>query len=134
MNQIIGSTLFLLFNHRLTERQAEDARTSLGIRSIVEPPAEVRQLWQTVAPDLPAIADYIAPVRNWLAGSASRNDHVLIQGDFGATYLMVQFAFELGLIPVYSTTKRQAEEQHGEDGSVMLTHRFRHCQFRRYGV
>ena len=62
-----------------------------------------------------------------------KGDYILIQGDFGACFLMVQFAFEKGFIPIYSTTEREAVETHGEDGSVSLTHRFKHRIFRRYG-
>jgi hypothetical protein len=47
---------------------------------------------------------------------------------------MVIFASSKGLIPVYSTTSREAVEKHHPDGSVELTHRFRHGLFRRYGA
>ena len=69
----------------------------------------------------------------WLRSHAQANDFVLIEGDFGACYLMVRFAVENGLVPVYSTTFREAEEEYGEDGSVRLVHRFEHRIFRRYG-
>lgn len=39
----------------------------------------------------------------------------------------------MGLIPVCSTTRREAMEEHGDDGSVNMTHRFEHQRFRRYG-
>ena len=58
---------------------------------------------------------------------------MLIQGDFGACFLMVNFALEKGFVPVYSTTKREVAEQYPEDGSVKMTHRFEHRMFRRYG-
>jgi hypothetical protein len=58
---------------------------------------------------------------------------VLIQGDFGATFLMVNFAFEKGLIPIHSTTEREATEELQPDGSVRLSHRFLHKRFRKYG-
>jgi hypothetical protein len=45
---------------------------------------------------------------------------VLIEGDFGACYLMVRFALEKGLVPLYSTTRREAEERYDADGSVRL--------------
>lgn len=47
---------------------------------------------------------------------------------------MVNFAFEKGLIPIYSTTNREAVEEYGENGSVKMTHQFRHIIFRKYGV
>jgi hypothetical protein len=46
----------------------------------------------------------------------------------------VNFAFERGFIPVYSTTQREAVEEYGENGSITVTHRFEHRIFRKYGV
>lgn len=37
---------------------------------------------------------------------------------------MVNHAFKLGLVPVYATTERQAEETIAADGAVQLVH---HC-------
>jgi hypothetical protein len=45
---------------------------------------------------------------------------------------MVNFAFEIGLIPVYSTTAREAVEEY-DDGTIKLVHHFRHQIFRKYG-
>ncbi|MEA3280185.1 MAG: CRISPR-associated protein Csx20, partial [Thermodesulfobacteriota bacterium] len=61
-------------------------------------------------------------------------DYVLIQGDFGACYIMVRFAFEKGFVPVYSTTRREAVEKQQSDGAVKLVHQFKHQVFRKYGV
>lgn len=125
--------LFLIFNHHFTPVQEADARASLGVGRIVTMPDDIRRVWGNVPPDLPAIRDYLAPVREWLTENAKTGDYVLIQGDFGATCLMVQFAREQGFVPVYSTTSREAIEEHQPDGSVRMTHRFRHVRFRRYG-
>lgn len=128
------ATLFLIFNHQFTKTQEADARTSLGVEQIVPLPSELQKDWSNIPPDLPGIQDYLNPTRTWLAAQAKEGDHVLIQGDFGACWLMVNFAQELGLIPVYSTTDRQAAEDLQPDGSVRLVHHFRHRIFRRYGV
>ena len=125
--------LFLLFNHKITPLQEEDAYTSLGVRRIVEPPEELLRLWRRIPPDLRKIESFLSPIQDWLTARAEKGDFILIQGDFGACFLMVQFAFEKGFVPIYSTTEREAVEIHGEDGSVTLTHRFQHRIFRRYG-
>jgi hypothetical protein len=125
--------LFLLFNHRLGPQQAAQAREELGIAEIVSPPPELQVRWGQVPPELPGLQDYLAPLRDWLAQEALPGDYVLIQGDFGATCLMVRFAMERGLIPVYATTRREAQETVQPDGAVRLTHIFRHQRFRRYG-
>ncbi len=127
------SRLFLLFNHTLTAEQEDDARNSLGVAEIITPPPAIRGLWGQLPSDAQELAPLLAPVREWLAAEARPGDHVLIQGDFGAVYLIINFALASGFIPVYSTTEREAMEEHLPDGTVRLTHRFRHRCFRRYG-
>ena len=127
-------TLFLLFNHQFTAEQEADARVSLGVERIVSLPPDLQELWSQIPADLPELWGYLEPLRAWLADQAEGGDFVLIQGDFGACRLMVDFSLAQGLIPVYSTTEREAVEEHQADGSVKLVHHFRHRIFRRYGV
>jgi len=130
----MAETLFVIFNHTLTEAQAAETRERLGAERIVAPPEDLQALWRQVPAELEGIAGYLVPLRDWLAVEAKAGDFVLIQGDFGATWIMVKHAFELGLVPVYSTTERQAEETVAADGAVQLVHTFRHRRFRRYGA
>ena len=130
---IVTPRLFLLFNHKITPLQEADACKSLGVRRIVEPPEDLRQLWRRIPPDLDRIESVLTPIMDWFIAHAKKGDFILIQGDFGACYLMVRFAFENEYVPVYSTTEREAVETHGADGSVTLTHRFQHRIYRRYG-
>ena len=127
-------SLYLLFNHELTSLQEKDALDSLGVAHIKEPPSNLKWMWRQIPPDLREIDSYLEPIKVWLREHSSKGDYVLIQGDFGACFIMVNFALEQGLIPVYSTTERDAIEEHGENGSVKLTHEFKHRIFRRYGV
>ena len=126
--------LIVLFNHTLTNAQRADARQSLGADEILEPPPAVKRLWAEIPPEIEGLDEYLAPVSAWLTGSAVPGDYVLIQGDFGATCLLVRFTVEMGLKPVYSTTRREATETLQPDGTVELTHRFGHVRFRRYGL
>ncbi len=127
-------TLFLIFNHHFTPAQQIDARQQLGLEQIVNPPSELQRLWSQIPPELAKLIPYLEPLQTWLRSQAQPGDYVLIQGDFGATYLMVDFALQHNLIPIYATTSRQAMEEHLPDGSVKLVHRFQHQMFRRYGV
>ena len=126
------SDLYLMFNHQLTERQAKAAVTQLKIRRIYSLPDDLKALWSQVPPELTTLTSYLYPVRKWLTDQARPSDFVLIQGDFGACCLMVAEAFRLHLFPLYSTTKREAVEEHHTDGTVELTHRFKHVIFRQY--
>jgi len=124
--------LILLFNHRLTARQEEDARASLGISRITQPPISIRMVWAQVPPDVDELTGYLAPVFSWLEEVARPGDFVLVQGEFGATCLAVREALRLDLIPLYSTTRREAVEKHLADGRVEIRHTFAHVRYRRY--
>ena len=130
----MSDSLFLIFNHNITPVQENDARSSLGVRRIINMPPDINELWRQIPPDLPEISSRLTPLKDWLAGRAQKNDYVLIQGDFGACFIMVNFAFKIGLIPIYSTTKREAIEEYNGDGSIKLVHQFKHQIFRRYEV
>lgn len=125
--------LFLLLNHQFTPEQEEDAKVGLQVAYVRRPPSEIQALWGRVPPDLEEIACFLEPFKEWLRREAAPGDLVLIQGDFGACYLMVCFAFDAGLVPVYATTEREATEELLEDGTIRLVHTFRHRRFRRYG-
>ena len=127
-------SLFLLFNHQFTPAQHQAAREELGVQAVVSLPPQLQDLWGQIPPDLPSLAPYLEPVQAWLAGQAAPGDYVLIQGDFGATYLLVRCALEHGLIPIYATTSRQAREEHLPDGTVKMVHYFQYQRFRKYGV
>lgn len=124
--------LFLIFNHDLTVPQRETAAASLGVHRFMKLPPALQRLWSEIPPDLDSVSTYLYPVTCWLAEQAKTGDYALIQGDFGATFFMVNRAFEQALIPVYSTTARDAAEKHNGDGSVETTHRVQHVTFRKY--
>ncbi len=126
------TSLFLIFNHKLTPEQENDAKVSLQINRIAEMPSHLKELWQQIPSDLSEINDYLTPFRDWLHAESVENDYALIQGDFGACFLMVDFAFEIGLIPIYATTRREVLEERLTDGNIKLTHQFRHQRFRKY--
>lgn len=127
-----SKALFLLFNHSLTSIQKQDAKKSLKISSIFEMPSELKLCWSNIPPEAPQITPFLQPIKNWLSQKSQKGDYVLIQGDFGACFLIVNFAFKAGLTPVYSTTHREASETKDSNGSIKLTHHFKHRIFRKY--
>lgn len=126
--------MFLLFNHALTLDQEQDARDVWAVTSFVPLPPELKTIWEQIPSDREAISGCLQPIRLWLEKAADENDLALIQGDFGAVWLMVSFAFEKQLVPVYSATMRDAREDVQADGTIKNTHIFRHRMFRLYGA
>ncbi len=126
-------TLIVLFNHTLTAEQKKAAEKELGATRIVLPPENISGLWAAVPPQLGGLSGYLEPVRQWLDEVVEPGDHVLVQGEFGATWLMIRHVMRLRGVPVYSTTMRQAREKHLPDGTVVVQHVFAHVRFREYG-
>jgi hypothetical protein len=125
--------LLLLFNHTLTMAQHDAASRELGITQLVTPPLPLQQLWSNIPPETERLLPLLEPLANWLNDAGRQGDYVLIQGDFGACFLMINQALQKGLVPIYSTTTRQAIEAHLDDSSVQLEHTFKHVRFRTYG-
>ena len=123
--------LYLLFSHTLTKEQEIDAYESLGVDNIYYLPAELRDLWSQVPPHLPQVADYVQPIKNWLTKRVKKGDYLLVQGDFGAAFLIVAWAFSQKCHPLYATTKREVLESHNDD-EVHITRTFKHVRFRFY--
>ncbi|WP_366863776.1 CRISPR-associated protein Csx20 [Methanocaldococcus sp.] len=123
--------MFLLFSHNLTDDQINDARENLKVDKFIYLPKELQNIWSNIPPEIEDITDYLKPIKEFLKNNANDGDYVLIQGDFGATYNMVNYAFENNLIPIYATTKRVVKEVI-EDGKVITIREFKHCRFRKY--
>lgn len=126
-------SMFLLFSHQLTPDQKEIARIEFGVTSFLHPPKSVQAVWSQIPSDLDLLVPILQPVESWLEQHAREGDLVLIQGDFGATFRMVNHALFLKLIPVYATTQRQARDKILSDGRIETHHVFEFKRFRIYG-
>ncbi|MDX2245352.1 MAG: CRISPR-associated protein Csx20 [Bacteroidia bacterium] len=125
-------SLHLLFSHQLTPDQLADAQQNLAISDIRYLPPDLQALWSQVPPDLDSLYGYATPLRLWLRDTAVPGDFVLIQGDFGLTFIMVNFSRTLNLTPIYATTRRESREVTRENGKIEKTLVFEHVRFREY--
>lgn len=123
--------LFLIFSHKLTEDQQNDARETFGVDEFVSLPKSLQQLWSNIAPEEENIYKYLSPLWEYMAKQINSSDVVLIQGDFGATYLAIKLAKELEALPIYATTKRVVKEEI-ENNEVIKTSIFKHVRYRIY--
>ncbi|HFU74663.1 MAG TPA: hypothetical protein ENK66_00300 [Arcobacter sp.] len=123
--------LFLLFSHTLTQAQEEDAKVSLGVEVFEKLPEELQRLWSNIPPELTELEDYLEPLKAYMRNEVQKGDVVLIQGDFGGCYEMINFVKSLGLEAVHSTTSRDVVEK-TVNGKVEKFSRFEHVIFRKY--
>jgi len=123
--------MFLLFSHQITDSQKEDAKSSLDIAEFVELPVHLQELWSNIPAELKSLDKYLTPLKSFLIKNVAKNDVILIQGDYGGTYIMVKFCKENSFVPVHSTTKREVKETL-QDNRVIKTSTFEHVIFRGY--
>lgn len=140
--------LFTLLNHSLTQEQlaqihalhiAEiiDLNLAQALESKVDSKTKSTQdsakgLWGQIPPEIADISPLLQPYKQALQAQSSKGDYLLVQGDFGATYAMVEYAKSLGLIAIYATTLRESKEILNKDGSITKQNVFKHCIFRKY--
>ena len=120
--------LFTLINHTLTLEQEEDARKNLDVDKLVNI-ADAR--WSDIDPSEKSVIEFVEAYKDKLKKQAKSGDVLLVQGDFGATYNMIRFAKNMGLIAVYATTNRIVSEQ-VENDKVVIKREFKHARFREY--
>ena len=123
--------VFVLINHTLTERQNLELKRLYGSDcQLIFPPEEIKAYWAQIPPKPFIESNKIQEIVTWL-GKANNNDVLLVQGDFGATFLIVDYALKNGLVPIQSVTKRiETEEYYGE--KVYKHYVFEHECFREY--
>jgi len=122
--------MFLLFSHKLDKNQITYAQKNYKIDKFIYLPKELQSIWSNFDPDLKIID--LEPFKKFLKNKAKSGDVVLVQGDFGASFAMVQFALMCDLVPVYATTKRIAKEYLNEDGKMVKKSIFEFRRFREY--
>jgi hypothetical protein len=123
--------MLLLFSHQLTDAQKQDAKTHLHVKEFLTLPNELQTVWSNIPPDIESLGTLLTPIKDFIQQNIQKGDIALIQGDFGATYIMVSFAKNLGVTPVYATTKRKVSETI-ESGKTVKKSIFEHRRFREY--
>jgi hypothetical protein len=123
--------LFLIFSHKLTNEQIDDAKNSLNIEKFEYLPKELQIIWSNIPTDLKSLDEYLNPIKEYLKKYSNNSDYVLIQGEFGAVYNIVNYSKTNNLIPIYSTTKRVVSENI-VNGIIEKKSIFSHVIFREY--
>jgi hypothetical protein len=120
--------LFVLMNHDILQSQIDEAKNILGVDEIITLSDDA---WSNIDPNKEKIASDMLSYKQRLHQEANSGDFLLVQGDFGATYNMVCFAYEHKLIPIYATTLRRSTEKL-VDNKIITTREFVHARFRQY--
>ncbi len=123
--------MLLLFSHKLTQDQINEAKNKLQVQEFVNLPENLQSIWSNIPPELDTLDEYLEDIIIWIKNNSTNSDLALVEGDFGATYLVVNFCKKIGVTPLYATTAREVVEEH-IDNKVILKRKFKHIKFRRY--
>lgn len=126
--------MLLLFSHQLTQQQEKEAIQRFGVKHFLSLPEDLQELWSDMPADIEELDPTLDVLKTFIKRHTKDGDIVLIQGDFGATYNMVQYCKSLKLKTVYATTKRVSTMLHSEKEKYIKKAQFEHRRFREYGV
>ncbi len=121
---------YCLLNHELTENQKNELFTKYNCTDIIYPEKELSATWSQILAVENIDLNVIKAVTNWL-GNAEEGDVLFIQGEFGSTFMLVDYALKHKMIPVHAVTKRVATEQRNGE-TIQRQYIFEHVCFRRY--
>lgn len=123
--------LIVLMSHNMTENQKEDAYKTLKVKDILESNQDIKNIWSNIEPKSSLDLSRLDLVIDWIKKNSRKGDYILVQGEFGATFYIVDYCFKSNLIPIYATSKRQVIEE--IQGDKIITNRtFKHEGFRKY--
>lgn len=121
---------YCLLNHELTENQKNELFGKFYVSQVIYPDEELKSNWAQIPATESFDRKIIVQIINWLS-EAEENDCLIIQGEFGSTFLIVDYALKNNLIPLHAVTKRcSVEEKKGE--SIIKKIEFQHVCFRKY--
>jgi len=82
----------LCLSHPLTDEQILDARQNLGVTRFIDLPERLTRAWQQVPPEPDVPRETLSDIIAFLERETSADDYVLVQGEFGLTFAVVDGA------------------------------------------
>lgn len=110
-----------------------ELRHQWGIAEPVFPGPEIARLWKSVPPEDTIPPYFLNKITTWLAGITGPRDYVVIQGEFGISFYVVQWCYANSRIPIYATSHRKMKEIIDKE-KIISRREFQHVNFRQYPV
>lgn len=121
----------VMLSHNLLDEQICELRKDFKVNNIIYLENELKVAWANINPREEIDKNLIARFEKEIKNKTQIGDFVIIQGEWGITFKMVNICLSLGRIPIYATTERTVSEKN-IDGKVEIKKEFRHVMFRRY--
>jgi len=120
--------LYVFLSHFLTEEQKKDAIKTLGVTKFVSLPSPLQKKWGNIESDR-SLKEKLKPFFDYILDNVTRDDYLLIQGEAGISFALVDWCLTNGYQPIYSYTKRVVIEKEIEKNKVEKKSVFKHIKF-----
>lgn len=120
----------LLFSHQLTENQEKELVQNFKVKKIVSLSSELQEMWSNVSIKK-NYKENLEKIKKYIEENFNENDVMLVQGNWGYTYNIVNWSIEKKLVPVYSYTERNVEEIKDGENVKKISY-FKHVKFIEY--
>lgn len=127
----MGRKMWVLLSHQLLQEQIKSAKEELGCEEIIYFPEELQKIWKNIPAEEEGYSE-IEKFQQFILKKILKGEIICIQGEWGYTHNIVNFCKEIGIIPVYATTKRVCKEIKNDEGSVIKISKFKHVKFKKY--
>ena len=124
--------IILIFSHILDSHQKTYLKDNYNITNYIYLPNNLQDIWSNIDPDIESLNECIEPIFEYITNNLQKDDLALVQGDFGATYTMVNFLKKLEILPLYATTKRVTKEYLNKENKLEKKSIFEFRRFREY--
>ena len=99
--------LIIIFSHKLTDIQEEDAYKSLMVQDFIYLPENLQRQWSNIDPEKHNVDEEVNAVLEWVDKTTSKDDIILLQGEPGATFKLVNQLKNRGFFIVFRQTKEK---------------------------
>ena len=122
----------IILNHNPTENQLNQLKEIFNVNEILYLPSKLKNFISNVPPDKPIPEEFLKNITDFIIKNLQKDDIIWIQTEYGITFYIVDFAFKVGFIPIYSTTERIYNEKKLDNEKVERKYLFKHVSFRKY--
>lgn len=92
--------VLLLFSHQLTENQAKELMEDFEVKKILNLPTELQEMWSNVSIK-ENYMENLEKIKKYIENNFSKDDVILVQGNWGYTYNLVKWSIDNDLIPSF---------------------------------
>lgn len=124
------SKCFWLLNHKVTAEQKKELKDFFDVNSIIFPPEEIVNIWASIPPVNNIPDETINEIMDWL-NNATSSDVAVVQGESTATFKIVNYLIDKGVLVLAAVSERCSEEKE-ENGRIVKHSFFKHVCFRKY--